>query len=83
MIENLNPATSNQDLKSTGLEAHVLLCQQRYQLIDERFDRVEARIDNIMEHLKSIKRLITGAILTGITGAIGATASLAFDLLKQ
>lgn len=76
-------SNSSKDLESTELETHVLLCQHRYKAIDERFDRIEASIDSIIEQSKATKKIITGAIVTIITGAAGAAISFLFNLLKQ
>lgn len=82
LIQIPNPQTTNKDLESADLETHVLLCQHRYQVIDERFDRIEASIDNIIEQSKATKKIITGAIVTIITGAAGTAIGILFNLLK-
>ena len=83
LIQIPSAASSNKDLESADLETHVLLCQHRYQVIDERFDRIESSIDNIIEQSKATKRIITGAIVTIITGAAGTAISILFNFLKQ
>jgi hypothetical protein len=83
LIQIPDPQMSNKDLESADLETHVLLCQHRYQAIDERFDRIEASIDSIIEQSKATKRIITGAIVTILTGAAGTAISILINLLKQ
>jgi chaperonin cofactor prefoldin len=43
------------DLEKKSLEAHVDLCQQRYQELERRLSRVEWRLDNIEHMLAEIK----------------------------
>ncbi len=43
------------DLEKKSLEAHVDLCQQRYQELERRLSRVEWRLDNIENMLAEIK----------------------------
>jgi chaperonin cofactor prefoldin len=73
------------DLEKTNLEAHVDLCQQRYQELERRLSRVEWRLDNIENMLQEIKAgifeahkaekshllTVAGAIITVLLGVIG------------
>lgn len=35
------------DIESESLEAHVSICQERYQALERRFDSLESRIDRL------------------------------------
>ena len=47
--------STSTDLERKSLEAHVDLCQQRYQELERRLSRVEWRLDKIEDTLQEIK----------------------------
>ena len=56
----------------TSLETHVDLCELRYRQLDDRMTRVEQRIDDVTEELKSVKAEMNsgfGEIKTMLTDA--------------
>ena len=61
--------SSNKNIECTDLEAHVLMAQQRYKILEDRIARAEAEIDKINEQSKTNKRIIIGAVVSVITGA--------------
>lgn len=55
-------------VESTDLKTHVLLCGQRYGVLSDRLDRIEKRIDDIIQTSKENKKIIIGAFITMVTG---------------
>lgn len=60
---------SNKNIECTDLEAHVMMAQQRYKILEERIARAELEVDKINEQSKTNKRIIIGAIVSIVTGA--------------
>jgi len=58
-------------LEKESLEAHVDLCALRYRGLDERLTRVEEKIDEVHEDIKSGNQSMT-KVLIGAAGTIVA-----------
>jgi hypothetical protein len=43
------------DIENTNLAAHVSICQERYQALSDRFDRLETRISDIEQGIVAIR----------------------------
>jgi hypothetical protein len=59
---------SDKNIEYTDLEAHVLMGQHRYKVLEDRIARAEAEIDKINEHTKANRRLIIGAVASILSG---------------
>jgi tetrahydromethanopterin S-methyltransferase subunit G len=65
------------DLEKENLEAHVDLCQQRYEVLEKRLGNVEDKIQNVHDdmaksHSSLIKVIIgtTGTIIAGLLSTV-------------
>jgi hypothetical protein len=65
------------DVEKTNLEAHVDLCAQRYQSLDERLTKIEGKFGDLQKLIESGQSSMTkvmigtaGTIVTGILGLI-------------
>jgi len=59
----------SKNIECTDLEAHVMMAQHRYKVLEDRIARAESEIDKINEQSKTNKRIIIGAIVSVVTGA--------------
>ena len=68
------------DLEKTSLEAHVDLCALRYANLDDRLDKVEAKIDivhkDITEGQKSMTKVLIGTAGTIVAGLLSTIVVL-------
>lgn len=74
--------TQPTELERTNLEAHVDLCAQRYDMLDNRLTNVESELKRIGEDIRNgnsslIKVIIgtTGTIAVGLISTIGVLLS--------
>lgn len=68
---------TNGSIEHTNLEAHVELCTQRFQRINERLDRIEEKLDQITECMSrgnsgTVKTLIysAGTVIAGLLSTV-------------
>lgn len=68
---------SNGSIEHTNLEAHVELCTQRFQRINQRLDAIELKLDRITECMtrngsSTMKTLIysAGTVIAGLLSTI-------------
>lgn len=59
------------DLEKQSLEAHVDLCALRYKNLDERMTKIEAKVEEIHDDIKSGNQSMT-KVLIGAAGTIVA-----------
>jgi hypothetical protein len=63
------------DIEKTNLEAHVDLCAQRYQSLDDRLTSIEGKFGDLKKLIEtghtSMTKVIVGTAGTVITGIIG------------
>jgi hypothetical protein len=69
------------DLESVDLETHVLLAAQRYKILEDRIEKLEQKTDGIIERATHNKRVMIGALITVVTGAITSFITLLFRLI--
>jgi hypothetical protein len=71
------------DFEKTNLEAHVDLCAQRYQSLDERLTKIESKFGELQKLIEagqsSMTRIIVGAAGSVVTGCL----SVLFVLLTR
>lgn len=69
-----NPIAEPTALEKANLEVHVDLCTLRYQNLDDRLTKIEAKVetihDDIIEGQKSLSKVIIGTAGTIIAGVI-------------
>jgi len=65
------------DVEKTNLEAHVDLCAQRYQSLDERLTKIEGKFGDLQKLIENGQSSMTkvmigtaGTIVTGILGLV-------------
>lgn len=72
------------DLEKENLEAHVDLCQQRYEQLEGRLDKIESKVEHI--HLdivngnKSMIKVMIGAAGTVVAGLLSTIIVLLMNL---
>jgi len=72
------------DLERENLEAHVDLCQQRYEALEGRLTKIESKVDSIhkdvVEGQKSMTKVIIGAAGTIVAGLLSTIIVLVMNL---
>ena len=75
---------STTDLERENLEAHVDLCQQRYENLESRLTKIESKVDSIhkdvVEGQKSMTKVLIGAAGTIVAGLISTIIVLVMNL---
>jgi L-rhamnose isomerase len=73
------------DLERTSLEAHVDLCEMRYQALDQRLTKVETKLDEIKSDLTKFRldfvKIMVGTAGTVVVSIIGAVATILVKVL--
>lgn len=72
------------DLERENLEAHVDLCQQRYENLESRLTKIESKIESIhkdvVEGQKSMTKVLIGAAGTIVAGLLSTIIVLVMNL---
>ena len=72
------------ELEKTNLEAHVDLCQQRYEQLDGRLTKIEEKVDHIHKDItegqKSMTKVLIGTAGTVIAGLLSTVLVLVINL---
>ena len=72
------------DLEKENLEAHVDLCQQRYENLESRLTKIESKVDSIhkdvVEGQKSMTKVLIGAAGTIVAGVLSPIIVLVMNL---
>ena len=88
----MNTMAMNQSrLERENLEAHVDLCAERYRVLEEKFTRLEDKVDDIAESMNKMvekqaseksanTKLILGAAATVIMGLLSTVVLLLLNL---
>mgnify|MGYP001234069398 FL=1 len=75
---------STTDLERENLEAHVDLCQQRYENLESRLTKIESKVDSIhkdvVEGQKSMTKVLIGAAGTIVAGLLSTIIVLVMNL---
>ena len=75
---------STTDLERENLEAHVDLCQQRYEALEGRLSKIEEKVDSIhkdvVEGQKSMTKVLIGAAGTIVAGLLSTIIVLVMNL---
>ena len=68
------------NLERENLEAHVDLCQQRYENLESRLTKVEEKLEHVHQDIqhgnKSMIKLIIGATVTIVAGLLSTIVVL-------
>lgn len=78
-------------LERENLEAHVDLCAERYRVLEEKFNRLETKVDQIADTMSKMSekqtqdkvaanKLIIGAAATVIAGLLSTVVLLLLNL---
>lgn len=57
-------------IEASDLETHVALCAERYKKLDENSNRLEKKIELMIESNKENRKMIVGTLITIATGII-------------
>lgn len=72
------------ELEKTNLEAHVDLCQQRYEQLEGRLTKIEEKVDHIHKDItdgqKSMTKVLIGTAGTVIAGLLSTVMVLLMNL---
>ena len=72
------------ELEKENLEAHVDLCQQRYEALEGRLSKIEEKVDSIhidvFEGQKSMTKVLIGAAGTIVAGLLSTIIVLVMNL---
>ena len=72
------------ELEKENLEAHVDLCQQRYENLESRLTKIETKVDSIhkdvVEGQKSMTKVLIGAAGTIVAGLLSTIIVLVVNL---
>ena len=72
------------ELEKENLEAHVDLCQQRYENLESRLTKIETKVDSIhkdvVEGQKSMTKVLIGAAGTIVAGLLSTIIVLVMNL---
>jgi len=72
------------ELERENLEAHVDLCQQRYENLESRLTKIETKVDSIhkdvVEGQKSMTKVLIGAAGTIVAGLLSTIIVLVMNL---
>ena len=84
-------AMNQSRLERENLEAHVDLCAERYRVLEEKFNRLESKVDDIAESMNKMvekqaseksanTKLVLGAAATVIMGLLSTVVLLLLNL---
>ena len=72
------------ELEKTNLEAHVDLCQARYEQLEGRLTKIEEKVDHIHKDItegqKSMTKVLIGTAGTVIAGLLSTVLVLVMNL---
>jgi hypothetical protein len=75
-------AMNQSRLERENLEAHVDLCAERYRVLEEKLNRLEAKMDGLTDALTKVADKQTASTLSSNKLVIGAAATVIAGLLS-
>jgi|TARA_R110002074_G_scaffold166179_6_gene326586 hypothetical protein len=69
-------------LESENLEAHVDLCAARYRVLEDKLDKLETKVDDLVDVIKEMSDQQTADKLSGNKLIFGAAATVVAGLLS-
>ena len=75
-------AMNQSRLERENLEAHVDLCAERYRVLEEKLNRLEAKVDSLTDAMAKVSEKQTAASLSSNKLVIGAAAIVIAGLLS-
>jgi len=75
-------AMNQSRLERENLEAHVALCAERYRVLEEKLNRLEAKVDSLTDAMAKVSEKQTAASLSSNKLVIGAAATVIAGLLS-
>jgi len=67
---------SNKPLEFTDLEAHVVLCEQRRQVADDKIARLENQFDELELRAASTRKIIIASLVSIATGVCSTIVAI-------
>ena len=52
-------APDNRDIEETSLEAHVRICEIRYEVLNKKQDQIEKRLNELNEKVEDIHKILS------------------------
>ena len=71
------------DIEKENLAAHVDLCAERYAEISTRFDKIEAKLDELSAEIVKNKGDLARTIITSALGISGSLIGLVITILMK
>lgn len=71
------------DFEKTNLEAHVDLCAQRYQSLDERLTKIEGKFGELQKLIEAGQNNMTKIIIGAAGSVVTGCLSVLFVLLTK
>jgi len=69
-------------LERENLEAHVDLCAERYRVLEEKFTRLESKVDDLVDSVQKLADKATADKVSGNKLVLGAAATVIAGLLS-
>ena len=69
-------------LERENLEAHVDLCAERYRVLEEKFTRLENKVDDLGDSIKALSDKATADKVSGNKLVIGLLSTIVLLLLN-
>ena len=83
-------STNTTELEKKSLEAHVVICAERYMVLETKIDSLEDRLDKLESHVVDIKNTIAASsdghnkqLITIATTVIGVLLTAIFGLITH
>lgn len=79
------PIHNNKSIESKELEVHVVMCEYRRKVMEDKIENIEKQLEDINTRAMMSKKLILGSIFSVITGVITTIFSilLNYNFLKS
>jgi len=71
------------DIEKENLSAHVDLCAQRYAEIGVRFDKIEAKLEELSAKIEQNRGELARTIITSALGISGSLIGLVITILMK
>ena len=75
-------AMNQSRLERENLEAHVDLCAERYRVLEEKFTRLESKVDDLVNSVQKLADKATADKVSGNKLVLGAAATVIAGLLS-
>lgn len=67
---------NNKNIELLDLEVHVIMCEQRRMLLEEKIISLSNRVEELESQSSANKKLMLGAVMSIVTGIVSTVVSL-------